>query len=519
MISFDATADRRRPAARLLAQVGLGAGASLAALALASCNATAPRTPDTRLPAAFEAPAGTPLPAAALDQWWTQFDDPQLNGLIATALEKSPDARSAAAVLEEARAVRKGQIRQLFIPSGQIKGAASRQHTDILDQSGQGFTLGGDTDNYSAGFDVSWELDYLGRRKAGLQVVNNDLAAARFAYEGARAALAANVAQSYFEAKGLAVQLEDARQSARISQGLLDLAAEKARRGLSAGSEADSAAATLAQSQAQAADLESQLQAARRSLLILVGRGIDPLASLDVDAVLATPPAIPAAVPGELLARRPDVREAQARLASAAGNLKVNQKALYPTFTLTPGLGWAKSVSPAFNFGQGGAGGGTVSTTTGTWTLGGNVSVPLLNIPQLLAEIDAQDARTEHAAVAYEKAIQTAYGEAENAMAQLASDNRRVTLLKAGEARAANAYAASRKGYAAGLTDQTTNLQNEQSWRSARTALTGAQTQALLRAVQTYKALGGGWSPDSPAPLPPRAASQPADTSSERASR
>jgi outer membrane protein, multidrug efflux system len=518
-MSYDASADRRRTATRLIARVGLGAGASLAVLAMAGCNATAPRTPDTRLPAAFEAPAGTPLPAAALDQWWTQFDDPQLNGLIATALEKSPDARSAAAVLEEARAVRKGQIRQLFIPSGQIKGAASRQHTDILDQSGQGFTLGGDTDNYSAGFDVSWELDYLGRRKAGLQVVNNDLAAARFAYEGARAALAANVAQSYFEAKGLAVQLEDARQGARISQGLLDLAAEKARRGLSAGSEADSAAATLAQSQAQAADLESQLQAARRSLLILVGRGIDPLASLSVDAVLAQPPAIPAAVPGELLARRPDVREAQARLASAAGNLKVNQKALYPTFTLTPGVGWAKSVSPAFNFGQGGAGGGTVSTTTGTWTLGGNVSIPLLNIPQLLAEIDAQDARTEQAAVAYEKAIQTAYGEAENAMAQLASDQRRVTLLKAGETRAANAYAASRKGYAAGLTDQTTNLQNEQSWRSARTALTGAQTQALLRAVQTYKALGGGWSPNAPAPLPPRPASQPSDTSSERASR
>ncbi|KSB88134.1 transporter [Caulobacter vibrioides] len=519
-MSFDATADRRRPAARLLARMGLGAGASLAVLALAGCNATAPRTPDTRLPAAFEAPAGTPLPAAALDQWWTQFNDPQLNGLIATALEKSPDARSAAAVLEEARAVRKGQIRQLFIPSGQIKGAASRQHTDILDQDGEGaFTLGGNADNYSLGFDVSWELDYLGRRKNGLQVVNNDLAAARFAYEGARAALAANVAQSYFEAKGLAVQLEDARQSARISTGLRDLATEKARRGLSAGSEADSAAATLAQSEAQAADLESQLQAARRSLLILVGRGIDPLASLSVDAALAEPPAIPAAVPGELLARRPDVREAQARLASAAGNLKVNQKALYPTFTLTPGVGWAKSVSPAFNFGAGGAGGGTVSTTTGTWTLGGNVSIPLLNIPQLLAEIDAQDARTEQAAVAYEKAIQTAYGEAENAMAQLASDQRRVTLLKAGETRAANAYAASRKGYAAGLTDQTTNLQNEQSWRSARTALTGAQTQALLRAVQTYKALGGGWSPNAPAPLPPRAASQPADTASERASR
>lgn len=516
MISIDAPAERRslraRPSARALACVG----ASLAALALGACNATAPRTPDTRLPAAFEASTGTALPATDLDRWWTQFADPQLDALIATALEKSPDARSAAAVLEEARAVRKGQIRQLFIPSGEIKGGANRQNTKILDQNRDGaFILGGDTDNYNVNFDVSWELDYLGRRKNGLQVVNNDLAAAQFAYEGARAALAANVAQSYFEAKGLAVQLEDARESARISESLGRLADQKTRHGLSAGSEADAAAATLAQAQAQAADLEGQLQAARRSLLILVGRGTEPSASLPVDAALAEPPPIPASVPGELLARRPDVREAQARLASAAGNLKITQKALFPTFNLTPGLGWAKTVSPAFDFGQGGAGGGRVSTTTRTWTLGGGVSIPLLNIPQLLTEIDAQDARTEQAAVAYEKAVQTAYGEAENAMAQMAADQRGVALLKAGEARAAKAYAASRKGYAAGLTDQTTNLQNEQTWRSARTALTGAQTQALLRAVQAYKALGGGWSPDAPAPLPPRA-SAPAP---ERASR
>ena len=513
-MSSDAIADRRPTAARLSAL----AGASLAALLLAGCNTAAPRTPDTRLPTAFEAPAGAPLPAAALDQWWTQFGDPQLDALIATALERSPDARSAAAVLEEARAVRKSNIRQLYIPSGQVNGAASRKHTEILDQSGgTSFTLGGDTDSYSANFDVSWELDYLGRRKAGLQVVNNDLAAARFAYEGARAALAASVAQSYFEAKGLAVQLADARESARISQSLGDLATRKARLGLSAGSEADSAAATLAQSEAQAADYEAQLQAARRSLLILVGRGIDPLASLNVEAALDAPPPVPATVPGALLERRPDVREAQARLASAAGNLKVNQLALFPTFNLTPGLGWAKSVSPAFDFTGSGASGGTTSTTTGSWTLGGGVTIPLLNIPQLLADIDAQDARTEQAAVAYEKAVQTAYGEAENAMAQLAADNRRVALLKAGEARAASAYAASRKGYGLGLVDQTTNLQNEQTWRSARSALTGAQTQALQRAVQTYKALGGGWSPNAPAPLPPRASADAA--ASERAPR
>ncbi|MBO9709356.1 MAG: TolC family protein [Caulobacter sp.] len=474
------------------------------ALALGACVHTPRPTPDTRLPAAYEAPAGAALPDQALDRWWTGFNDPQLTALIETALEKAPDARTAQAVLDEARASRRSQIRQLYIPQTPLKGNASKTHTKILDNSGAaGFTQGGDSESYGVNFDVSWELDLWGRRAAARQVVDNDLAAARFAYEGARASLAAQVAQSYFEARGLAVQLDDARETARINGSLRDFATKKAAAGLIATSEADRAEADQAQSLAQVADLEGQLTAARRTLLILVGRGVDPLASLPVDATLDTPPAIPATVPDALLARRPDVREAQARLASAAGNLKINELALLPTLNLTPGIGWSKSVSPAFPFA--GGGGSKTSTTSSAWTLGGNVSIPVLNIPTLLADIDAQNARTRQAAIAYEKAVQTAYGEAENAMAQLAADQRRVEALTGGEARARRAYEAGRKGYDLGLTDLTTTLQSEQSWRLTRTALTGARTQALLRAVQAYKALGGGWSPDS---VPTKASSR-----------
>ncbi|WP_421736714.1 efflux transporter outer membrane subunit [Caulobacter sp.] len=471
-----------------------------AALALTGC-VSAPRQADTRLPAAYEAPAGVALPDQALDRWWTAFNDPALTQLIETALAQSPDARLAAARLDEARAVRGGQVRQLYIPSTPLTGAASKTHTKIIDQSGAGgFTQGGDSESYSANFDVSWELDLIGRRRAAMKSVNNDLAAARFNHEGARAALAANVAQSYFQARTLAVQLDDARQSERIAGSLADTSAERSRRGLSAGSEADRAAADRAQAQAQVAGLEAELQVARRSLLILVGRGVDPLASLPVPAVLADAPPAPAAIPGALLARRPDVREAQARLASASANLNVNELALFPTFTLAPGLGLAKSVSPSFL-----SPGTTSSTSSSAWTIGANLSIPVLNIPTLLANIDAQNARTEQAAVTYEKTVQTAFGEAEGALLQLAADNRRVALLAAGEARAATGYEANRKGYAAGLTDLTSALQAEQSWRAARTALTGARGQALQRAVQTYKALGGGWSPDA---VPSKASSR-----------
>jgi outer membrane protein TolC len=117
----------------------------------------------------------------------------------------------------------------------------------------------------------------------------------------------------------------------------------------------------------------------------------------------------------------------------------------------------------------------------------------VLDIPRLLQDMRVQDARTEQAVIAYEKAVQTAYGEAENALVRLSADERRVALLKDGEARAGRAYEAARKRYAMGLDDLQTALSAEQSWRTTRSALTAERVQALRRTVQTYKALGGGW--------------------------
>jgi len=486
---FAKTGASRRPGrpSILLVSTAVLVGAGLSA-----CTTPARRA-DVKLPSAFEAPAGSPLASQALDQWWTAFNDPVLNDLITTALAQAPDARLAAARLQEARAVREGQIRQIYIPQTPLTGSAKRTDTHIIDQSGAGgFTQGGVSKTYSAEFDVSWELDLIGRRSAARRVVDNDLAAARFAYEGARAALAANVAQSYFEARGYAVQLEDARANATIAENLFKVSDEKGRRGLSATSEGDRTAADLAQAQAQVAQLEAQLQASRRGLLILVGKGVDPLASLPVEPILAKAPPVPAAAPAELLARRPDIREAAARLASASGNLNISELALFPTLTLTPGVGISKAINPSFL-----QTGSSVSTTSSAWTLGANLSIPVLNIPKLMSDIKVSGAQVEQAAVTYEQTVQRAFGETESALVQQDADERRVTLLAAGERRAAVAYEASRKGYAMGLTDLTTALQAEQSWRGARTALTGAQTQALQRAVQTYKALGGGWSPAS----------------------
>jgi NodT family efflux transporter outer membrane factor (OMF) lipoprotein len=455
--------------------------AVLACLTLAAC--VSPRKADVALPAAFEAPRGGGLEVQALDRWWTAFDDPELTRLVEQALAASPDARSAAARLDEARATARSAL-TAFLPQGDATASARRTRTNDLAGTVvniPGFSTSGTSENYAANFDVSWEVDLFGRFFAARRAARGDQAAARFEYEGARASLVANVADAYFQARGLAIQLDDARETVRIQTELQDVARRKAEHGLGASSDVDRVAGDLAQARSQAASLEAELQAAKRTLLVLVGQGAQPTSSLAIAAGVGPAPPVPATVPSELLARRPDVREAQARVASAAGRSQLSLLELFPTFNLTPGLGWSKIEQPGF------------SSTTQTWTIGGTATQPILSIPKLLLDLKAENAHTEQAVIAYEKAVQTAFGEAESALVRLDADRRGAALLADGEIRGRRAYDAARKRYALGLDDLPTALAAEQSWRATRTQLTSVQVQALRRAVQTYKALGGGW--------------------------
>lgn len=455
--------------------------ALLPALALGAC--ATPRKADVRLPQAYEAPAVEPTGALALDTWWTAFGDAELSGLVEQALARNPDVRTARSRLDEVKAQRFSAIAQ-YLPQGDVNASGRTTHTEQISGTVAnipGFSTSGTSKAYSADFDVSWEVDPFGRGLFAYKAANAEVDRVRFAYEAARASIAAQTADAWFQARGLAIQLADARETARIQKQLYDVAARRAEVGLAATSEPDRIAGDLAQAEAQAAGLEAQLQVQKRAILILAGRVVEPTANLDAPPQVGQVPAAPAAIPSDLLERRPDVREAQAAVRSAAGQQTLAALAFFPTFTFSPGLGWSRIEQPGF------------SSETQKWSIGGSILQPVLSIPRLMADLKAQNARTEQAVIAYEKTVQTAFQEAEGALVNLDADRRRIAILTEGETRAARAYRASRLGYERGVTDLSTALSAEQSWRAVRTQLTAAQVQALRRAVQAMKALGGGW--------------------------
>ncbi|MGQ0621015.1 MAG: efflux transporter outer membrane subunit [Panacagrimonas sp.] len=454
---------------------------------LGSCiTGLGPQQPQMDLPPDYDALAQSALPPTELDHWWLLYADAQLTDLVQRAQRTGFSAREALARLEEAQAVRASALSR-FDPQAAVQGNAELRQTEDLDDSesggttgSAGFTSTGRTRTAGLSFPVSWELDLFGRRAAARRAADADLAAARFEFEATHATLVAELARSLFQARGLAVQLEDARAIARIQKAVLDLVNRRVEHGLAATSEADRVAADVAQTDAQAEGVEGELKATRRALLVLLGDGLDPLSSLSVADDIGTVPAVPTTLPGDLLVRRPDVRQAEARIRAAAGNVRLAELEFFPRLTLEPsaGLSWQR---------------GALDSSTGFWALGAGLAVPILDRPRLSALLRAEGARGEQAVIAYERSVQTAYSEADQALTRLEIDRRRVLTLVDGEVRARRAYDAALLRYQRGFSDLQVVLDAERAWRATRTTLTGARIDALLRSVQAFQALGGGW--------------------------
>lgn len=454
-----ATAARRHCAAWLMVPL------------LAGCASGSLSQADIRLPATFETPADVVADTRLLDRWWTLFGDPQLATLIEQALSSAPDARSAVAVLDEARANR-GQALSQYDPQGGLSASGThQQHSET----------GGST-TFSAGFSPSWEIGLFGRRAALRSSANANLFAARFVYEASRQSLATNVASNLFEARGFALRLKEANDTELVVRELARVAQLRATVGIGAPVDAASFEADLATAIASRKQLEAQLAVSKRTLLVLLGRATDRLDSLVIEARLGDPPPIPQTLPGALIVRRPDVREALERVRSAVGELELDQLALLPSLTLNGSATRTKVIA-------------NTPSNLSLWSIGANLFMPILDRPRLLAEIRAERARGEQAVIAYEKVVQTAYGEAENTLSTYLADRARLMQLRVAEERSRYAFEAQRTGYNAGVVELTTLLTAERTWRIARTQYSLLQATTLTDAVNAYRALGGGWSP------------------------
>jgi NodT family efflux transporter outer membrane factor (OMF) lipoprotein len=460
------------------------------ALTLSAC-AVGPnyRTPKPLPPAQAQLgeASGSPVIAQAPlpDKWWRLFDDPLLDGLIDKALAHNTDLRVASANLQRARALlNEAGAARLPTSTASAQGGYQRIGTGSGTNAATAATGPIKTDYYSVGFDASYELDLFGGVSRSIEAARGDVGAAQAQLDAARVSIAAETARTYASACGFGAQAVSARETVTLQTKTLDLTQRLFNGGRGTQRDVDQAVVLVEQARAQIATFEAEQRAALYALAVLTG---DPPAAANTQVAACTVlPTVAVAIPvgdGQaMLARRPDVRQAERTLAADTARVGVATAALYPSITL---LG---SIS---------LGGTSVSSLGKSDALSYSVG-PLIswNFPfngAARAKVRQNEAIAAGSLASFDKAILTALQETEQALARLKGAVDRETALSRALSASSSASFIAEKRFGAGADSFLQLLDAQRDRATARAALASAQADRASAQVALFKALGGGW--------------------------
>lgn len=434
----------------------------------------------TALPAAW--PEGQAQAPVAPD-WWKAYGDPALDALIEEALAHNTDIRLAAARIDEARATL-GLARADQYPSAQIGAEASRTRSTELGT----FPIPSPINNdFKVNLQAAYEVDLWGRYRKATEAARADLLATEYAREVVRASLTSDVAKGYFALRALDTQLDLARQTRDTRAGAVDLQRLRFDNGVSSELDLRQAEAELAATDASIAQLTQSVRQQELALALLLGRSPraiveQPMARGPGLDSLGEPPAVPAGLPSELLARRPDLRQAEQNLLAAQARIGEAKALLFPDLSLTGFLGSeSKKLGDLFS------GPATI------WGLTAGLVQTVFNAGRTEAGIQAADARQTQALVGYEQAVQQAFREVLDALVA----HRQARELGVAYQRRATVLARTLEladlRYKNGVDNYLQVLDAQRNLYQAQQAAIDARRAQLAATADLIKALGGGW--------------------------
>lgn len=467
-------------AARTAPRLRTLAAAAVIALFLAGCAVVGPdyRAPEVEAPAQWHAAhRSDAVDTAALARWWKQFNDPTLDGLITDALAANTDLATARAKLREARA-RRDMSRAGLGPSVTASGSVS--HTKAGADTGSGAA----SNQYSAGFDASWEADVFGATRRTVEASEADLQARAENLRAVQVSLVAEVAGNYVELRTAEQRLAVAEANLASQTETYDLVRWRLLAGLVSDLDEAQARTDLESTRAALPSLRTSIAEARNRLAILLDRSPGEL-----DTRLAATAAIPVAsqeiatgIPADTLRQRPDVRMAERQLAAQTARLGAAEAARYPSLTLSGSLG-LESLNPGRLF----------DSSAIARSLLASLTAPIFDSGYLRANVRVQDALVEQYRLQYRAAVLTAQEDVENALVSLANTGQRHKELAQATHSASEALAIARNRYAAGLIDFQSVLTSQRTLINLEDQLASSAGDYSKAQISLFKALGGGW--------------------------
>lgn len=420
-------------------------------------------------------------PAEPPAEWWKLFNAPVLDRLVEEALTANTDLRVAAANLRQARATLR-ETRNARLPSTDL--SASGSYGQVA-----GSTLGlngagprGDT--YDVGLDVGYQIDLFGRIARAIEAGRADVEAVQAAYDLARVTVAAETTRAYVDSCAIGQQLAVARESLRVQEQTFDLTRRQFEGGRGTALDTSRAAALLEQTRADVPTLEAERHAALYRLAVLTGR---PPAQFPAEvAACNVAPTLDSVIPigdgATLLARRPDIRAAERRLAAATARVGVATADLYPSISIGGSIG-STAGSPE----------GLVSSSGFRFGIGPLISWTFPNIGAARARIAQAEASAEGALATFDGTWLKALQETESALKRYVGTGERMATLTRARDQSAEAARIARLRYQAGAEDFQIVLDAERTLAGAEAQLAVARANFSDQAVTLFLALGGGW--------------------------
>ena len=448
---------------------------------LAAC-ATQPdyQRPAVELPASWRQAA----PRIAADgRWWRIYDDVLVDELIEEAFAANADLAIAAARVDEARGIL-GEARSFRRPTLDAQGSAGRQQISTRTAVAPP-GIPREYSTYRGTLNLSYEVDLFGRLAAGVEAARAELQASEASRDAVRLALAAQVAKSYFALRSFEQQVQLTRETLRLREDSLRLQRRRRQAGVIGDYELRQLEAEAAAARAQLPGLEEAREREEAALLVLLGRTPREVfeASLKTRAVADEQPGapvVPSGMPSELLLRRPDLAEAERRLAAANARVAVARAEIFPSIALTAALG---SESAALsNLFSGGA---------ALWTVAAVVTQPIFSGGRTEARTEAAEARERAALAQYQQAVRTAFSEVRTA---LVAQTRSREAYEAESERAAaltETLRLARLRYDNGIASQLEVLDAERGLLAARIARIEALRSHRAAVADLFRALGG----------------------------
>ena len=446
---------------------------------VAGCSTT-PTTPPV-----LDLPAAT-VNDPALARWWTAFNDPTLTALIDEALANSLNLAAAMARVDEARAQYK-IVAFDQLPELNVNASAGRNRQTALGSvalpSGTNLT----TNDFLVGLRTSYEVDLWGKYRTATQAAQNSLFASQYARETVRTVVAAEVARAYFRLIASDAQLSLLRDTLKTRAETVVLQKDRYQAGVIGDFDLNTAEAEQA---AVASDIALMIRIVAENesaLAVLIGRSprevYEPKFTRDVQMIwLMEVPTLPSGLPSDMLARRPDIRDAEKQLAAANQRIDVARADYYPQLTLTGSYGSESSVLKSL-----------FSGPAIIWGIGAGLLQPIIGLKLIDATVELRTAQRDSSVINYRQTVQSAFRDAHDSLVANQTTREALAAQSVRRDKLQKSLELADLRYRSGYSPYLEVLDVQRQLLQAQTLQILAARDVRLAVVDVAKALGGGW--------------------------